>query len=125
MERIGKELLEQSKAASMGTGEKGGNWVARDLLSLLVKANMSEDVPVHQRMSDADVVSQVPTFITAGHETTRYDSRFQSRMRQVLTPFLATLLHGHCTHSVWTRVCRLSCGKLYWHPLQKVPLWMN
>ncbi|TFK67144.1 cytochrome P450 [Pluteus cervinus] len=42
----------------------------RDLLSLLVRANMSKDVPESQRMSDEDVLDQVPTFLVAGHETT-------------------------------------------------------
>jgi len=58
MDRIGRELIDQSKAAAMGSGEKGENWRARDLLSLLVKANISKDVPEHQRMSDADVLAR-------------------------------------------------------------------
>jgi len=72
MERIGRELFEQSKATSRGTGEKGGAHAARDLLSLLVKANQSEHIPSHQKMSETEVISQVPTFITAGDETSRY-----------------------------------------------------
>jgi len=42
----------------------------RDLLSLLVKANMATDIPESQRLSDKDVIAQVPTFLVAGHETT-------------------------------------------------------
>jgi hypothetical protein len=52
MDRVGRELLDQSKAA----GEKSGT--ARDLLSVLVRANTSEDVPAHQRMSDEDVLAR-------------------------------------------------------------------
>ncbi|KIY48866.1 cytochrome P450 [Fistulina hepatica ATCC 64428] len=68
---IGKRLVHdtQTSAASaekMGEGNKGG----RDLLSLLVRANMSKDIHESLRMSDEDVLAQVPTFFVAGHETT-------------------------------------------------------
>ncbi|KAL0578186.1 hypothetical protein V5O48_003817 [Marasmius crinis-equi] len=66
MSRIGRDLLKQSKEAAKS--EKPGD---RDLLSLLIKSNMSVDVPANQRMSDDDVLAQVPTFLAAGHETTR------------------------------------------------------
>ena len=79
MERIGKDLLEQSKATSRGAGEKGGSIASRDLLSMLVKANQSENIPSHQKMSDEEVISQVPTFIIAGHETSRYDFLIRDR----------------------------------------------
>ncbi|KAJ6587651.1 cytochrome P450 [Mycena vulgaris] len=69
MMRIGRELLADSKRAiaESGTFETGR---ARDLLSLLVRANTSKEIPVDQRLSDADVLAQVPTFLVAGHETT-------------------------------------------------------
>ena len=57
--RIAKELLYESKKALAGTGEKGNNWRARDLLSLLIRSNMSTDLPEDQRMSDKDVMSRV------------------------------------------------------------------
>ncbi|KAJ6577364.1 cytochrome P450 [Mycena capillaripes] len=64
---IGHELVEQSKLASSkdATGER-----RRDLLSLLLKANIAEDVPKHQRLSDEEVIGQIPTFFIAGHKTT-------------------------------------------------------
>ncbi|KAF7369408.1 hypothetical protein MVEN_00269900 [Mycena venus] len=70
MGRIGLQLLQQSKneMSQSGTFEKGGR--ARDLLSLLVRANTSRDIPANQRLSDKDVLAQVPTFLVAGHETT-------------------------------------------------------
>ena len=37
-----------------------------DLLSLLLRANMASDLPENARMSDKDIVSQVPTFLIAG-----------------------------------------------------------
>lgn len=86
MSRIANELLTESKAVAVGTGEKQGG---RDLFSLLVHANMETDLHASQRMSDQDVlartwlpliitrtdlfapITEVPTFFIAGHETTR------------------------------------------------------
>ncbi|KAJ7073332.1 cytochrome P450 [Mycena belliarum] len=67
MKRIGRELLAESKReiAADAEGKR-----ARDLLSLLVRANTAKDLPASQRLSDEDVVAQVPTFLVAGHETT-------------------------------------------------------
>ena len=84
MKRIGSDLLKQSKASHEGTKSSG----RKDILSLLVQANTMEDLA--GRMTDQDVVDRVykfildsdrltyltllleiPTFIVAGHETTR------------------------------------------------------
>ncbi|KAJ7640464.1 cytochrome P450 [Mycena polygramma] len=69
MFRIGRQLLQESKneMAENGTFEKGRS---RDLLSLLVRANTAKDIPASQRLSDEEVLAQVPTFLVAGHETT-------------------------------------------------------
>ncbi|KAJ7606317.1 cytochrome P450 [Mycena rosella] len=67
MDEIANQLLTESKAAvRAGGGEKAG----RDLLSIMVEANMSSEIPEHRKLSDADVIAQVPTFFVAGHETT-------------------------------------------------------
>ncbi|CAL1709425.1 unnamed protein product [Somion occarium] len=42
----------------------------RDLLTLLLKANMATDIPANQKLSEEDVLAQIPTFLVAGHETT-------------------------------------------------------
>jgi len=65
-----------------------------DLLSLLIKSNIAADIPESMRMSDSEIVSrerlfsclgfvlcsrtremtwvlEIPTFLLAGHETTR------------------------------------------------------
>ena len=55
MDRIGNQLLRESKAAVEGASEKQNS---RDLLSLLVRANMSKDLPESQRMSDHDVLAR-------------------------------------------------------------------
>ncbi|KIJ16578.1 hypothetical protein PAXINDRAFT_11029, partial [Paxillus involutus ATCC 200175] len=63
MERIGKGLLTKAKAAVLsGATEKRGieKSIAqgRDLLTLLVKANMATDIPENQRLSDNDVLAR-------------------------------------------------------------------
>ncbi|KAJ7676712.1 cytochrome P450 [Mycena polygramma] len=42
----------------------------KDVLSVLLRANLDTNLPANQRMSDNEVVSQIPTFLIAGHETT-------------------------------------------------------
>lgn len=89
MFRIGSELLEQSKASlEQGKSDKKA-WSARDLLSILIRANAMPDISESQRLSDEDVLAreyaswklqiiyqescfaEIPTFLVAGHETTR------------------------------------------------------
>jgi len=70
MKRIGRDLLDASKAAAATSDGDKGSTRSRDLLSLLVRANTAVDLPDSQRLSDADVVAQISTFIIAGHETT-------------------------------------------------------
>ncbi|KAK6981160.1 cytochrome P450 [Favolaschia claudopus] len=67
MRRIGLGLLEESKRQVALGADHGAS---RDLLSLLVRANMDKNLPESQRLSDDDVLAQVPTFLVAGHETT-------------------------------------------------------
>ncbi|TFK46543.1 cytochrome P450 [Heliocybe sulcata] len=74
MDRIGMQLLEEKKRAVRESMSADGKvekkaFHGRDLLSLLVKANMAEDIPENQRLTDAQVLAQVPTFMIAGHET--------------------------------------------------------
>ncbi|KAF9235965.1 cytochrome P450 [Melanogaster broomeanus] len=75
MTRIGKELLASAKATvrACATDKREiekSSLHGRDLFTLLVKANMATDIPDGQRLSDGDVLAQVPTFLVAGHETT-------------------------------------------------------
>ncbi|KAF9234848.1 cytochrome P450 [Melanogaster broomeanus] len=73
--RIGNKLVTNAKAiAHAGATEKGeiekSSLRGRDLLTLLVKANMATDIPESQKLSDVDVLAQIPTFLVAGHEST-------------------------------------------------------
>ncbi|KAJ7657193.1 cytochrome P450 [Mycena polygramma] len=70
MYSIGSQIVSKSKAdikASEGVKTLGAR---RDLLSILLKANMSTQIPESQRLSEAEVIAQVPAFLLAGHETT-------------------------------------------------------
>ncbi|KAJ7747807.1 cytochrome P450 [Mycena metata] len=73
MTNIAKELLEDSKNAVRASGEEASS-TPRDLLSLMVKSNMSKDIPQRLRLSDADVIAQIPTFFVAGHERPEFCS---------------------------------------------------
>lgn len=66
LEQRKKEIFEAESAV----GEKKVDLKGRDLLTALVKANADPSIPNDQRLSDDEVLSQVKTFLVAGHETT-------------------------------------------------------
>ncbi|KAH9937781.1 cytochrome P450 [Epithele typhae] len=78
MRRIGMQLVQEKKAAIAAEGtikdtklEESGSGIdlrGRDLLTLLLKANMATDIPENQKLSDEDVLAR--DFLVAGHETT-------------------------------------------------------
>jgi cytochrome P450 len=72
MDRIGRELVTERKQAlaRADAAEKAGaaGEAQRDVLSLLLRANAAAEAG--QRLGDADVRAQIPTFLLAGHETT-------------------------------------------------------
>ncbi|KAI0330002.1 cytochrome P450 [Cubamyces sp. BRFM 1775] len=76
MSRIGSQLIAEKKAEILRQSSEKGDGLGRkslqgrDLLTLLIRANMATDIPENQRLSDEDVLAQVPTFLVAGHETT-------------------------------------------------------
>ncbi|KDR81977.1 hypothetical protein GALMADRAFT_240373 [Galerina marginata CBS 339.88] len=74
VDRIGAQLLNERKAAAETQGKDNKSWESRDILSLLVRANSMPDLPENQRLSDRDVLGQIPTFMSAGHETTSISS---------------------------------------------------
>lgn len=65
MDRIGQELLQESKAQLMTSGRKVDTWRSKDLLSLLVRSNMNTDISYRQRMSDEDVLARMCSPSTA------------------------------------------------------------
>lgn len=66
MRRMGKALLAEKQADIKQAATSAGGKVdgrlqglrSRDLLTLLIKANMAEDIPEHQRLSDEDVLAR-------------------------------------------------------------------
>jgi len=63
MARIGNQLLRDSKAAVIADEETGGKFEKGtfkrcDLLSLLIRANISTNLPPSQRMTDDDVLAR-------------------------------------------------------------------
>jgi len=62
-EEIGAKIVDRKKK-EMDKGTYG-----KDLLSLLMKANMSPEVKKEDRLSDAQVMAQITTFMLAGNET--------------------------------------------------------
>ncbi|KAJ7749184.1 cytochrome P450 [Mycena metata] len=91
----GSQLVSESKARiNTAEGEKTVG-SGRDLLSLIVKANLSTDLPESQRLNESEVIAQIPTFFLAGHETTATaaswalsalsdDQRVQKKLREEL-----------------------------------------
>ncbi|KAG8769894.1 hypothetical protein FRC12_004666 [Ceratobasidium sp. 428] len=69
MNRIGRRLVEEKKAALVEEQKTGSAAQGRDLLTLLIKSNMAYENE-NQRMSDEEVLAQIATFLVAGHETT-------------------------------------------------------
>ncbi|KAJ7029724.1 cytochrome P450 [Mycena alexandri] len=71
LDRISHQLLQEGKTAiEKSADEKTYNTSRKDLLSLLLKVNMGDDIPANQRISDNVVLAQIPTFLVAGNETT-------------------------------------------------------
>jgi hypothetical protein len=64
MSRIGNRLFEESKAvfADDSQASSSVSWTGRDLLSMLVRANVSKDLPASQRMLDEDVIARMYLF---------------------------------------------------------------
>ncbi|KAK7038502.1 cytochrome P450, partial [Favolaschia claudopus] len=68
--RLGNQLLVEGKAAITAAGGPKAVLTTRDLFSLILRANMSTDIPENHRMTDNEVIGQIPTFFVAGHATT-------------------------------------------------------
>ncbi|KAI9513467.1 cytochrome P450, partial [Russula earlei] len=74
---IGQRIVSQRKdeiLSAIESDDKSAvekrNILGRDLLSILLRANMAKDIPEDARMTDEEVLAQIPTFLLAGHETT-------------------------------------------------------
>ena len=64
MRRIGMQLVAEKKAALLaekGTGVERKDITDRDLLTLLIRANMATDIPESQRLTDEEVLARAST----------------------------------------------------------------
>ncbi|KAF8205916.1 cytochrome P450 [Mycena galopus ATCC 62051] len=67
---IGANLVAESKAYIEAAGGEKNAGSRQDLLSLLMRANLATDLPENERLTDAAVIAQIPSFTVAGHENT-------------------------------------------------------
>ena len=61
-----KADFDEKDSSSAGTGLSGG----KDLLHLMMRANMAADVSPKEKLDDAELIGQITTLLIAGHETT-------------------------------------------------------
>ncbi|EJD39291.1 cytochrome P450 [Auricularia subglabra TFB-10046 SS5] len=75
MDEIGMRIVQEKKQAVLSelsgvTRVEKKAIGGKDLISLLLQANLAQDLDPAQRLSDEEVLAQIPTFLLAGHETT-------------------------------------------------------
>ncbi|KAG9019419.1 hypothetical protein FRB90_002571 [Tulasnella sp. 427] len=66
-DRIGRKLIADKRKLVL---EEKGTSAARDILSVLLRANMEDNLKDSERLSEDEVVGQIATMLLAGHETT-------------------------------------------------------
>ncbi|KAJ7641534.1 cytochrome P450 [Roridomyces roridus] len=70
--RIGNDMITQKKSimlAQTSWAVSKQQLEGADLLSLLVKSTLATDIPAEERMTDEEILSQIPSVLVAGHET--------------------------------------------------------
>ncbi|CAA7263202.1 unnamed protein product [Cyclocybe aegerita] len=67
--RVAGQLIQEKKAKIAQGEEDGVPYAGRDLLTLLLKSNIATDLPPDQRISDADILHNINTFMFAGSDT--------------------------------------------------------
>ncbi|VDC06375.1 unnamed protein product [Peniophora sp. CBMAI 1063] len=74
LNRVGGRLISERKRLVLGDVAqekvKRDDVQGKDVLSILVRANLATDLPEQSRLSDQDMLAQIPTLLVAGHETT-------------------------------------------------------
>ncbi|WVO15485.1 hypothetical protein L204_103143 [Cryptococcus depauperatus] len=71
-QEIGLRIINEKKRMVMETclaGLDEKEDIGKDLLSILIKANMTPDLKSNQKLSDVEILDQITTFMLAGNET--------------------------------------------------------
>ncbi|KAF8973329.1 cytochrome-450 hydroxylase [Flammula alnicola] len=106
--RVAGHLIQEKKAKIAQGQEAGVPYGGRDLLSLLLKANVATDLPTDQRISDADILHNINTFMFAGSDTSSLsltwtllllaqNPTMQDRLRTELLSVLPSASLSHLT----------------------------
>ena len=105
MDEIGMRMVQDKKQAvlsELGSGRIEKKAVGgKDLLSLLIQANMAADVEPSHRLSDEEVIAQIPSFLVAGEKLFSIILLFANLLRQGMR--LLRMCRRAVTHigSVW------------------------
>lgn len=67
--RVAGHLIQEKKRKIEEGVKSGIEYAGKDLLSLLLKANMAKDLPSDHRISDEDMLNNINTFMFAGSDT--------------------------------------------------------
>ncbi|KAF7291539.1 Cytochrome P450 [Mycena chlorophos] len=65
--RVGLQMIAEKREISRAQGSTKG--LASDLMSLLIETTMAKDIPIEDRMTDSEILAQIPSVLLAGHET--------------------------------------------------------
>jgi hypothetical protein len=95
MRRIGKQLLYESRR-KIAEGKSADSTALRDLLSLLVRANMAKDISDAQRLSEEDVLARTSSSWVTYHSVEVKIQRYR--------------------HSSWQGMKRMSALYIYTSP---------
>ncbi|KAK0521404.1 hypothetical protein OC835_006896 [Tilletia horrida] len=69
IENVCLDLVQRAKKDAQANADGSSSSAARDVLSLMVRANISPDLRPNQRMSNEELIHTVPVLLLAGHET--------------------------------------------------------
>ncbi|KAI0734311.1 cytochrome P450 [Fomitopsis betulina] len=70
MRKIGERLIGEKRETALHAKDWQGDRRQRDLLTLLIQGNTDPSIPDSERLTDEEILAQIPTFLVAGHETT-------------------------------------------------------
>nr|GAT45766.1 cytochrome P450 [Mycena chlorophos] len=64
--RVGLQMIAEKRELLRAQGSTKGR--ASDLMSLLIETTMAKDIPTEDRMTDSEILAQIPSALLAGHE---------------------------------------------------------